>query len=130
MGLTDPKFRSWAARTEYADEMHAAIVALLADRNKREVFQEAQDMGIPFGYVCTVADLAASPQLAARGFFAQVEQPVAGSPELPGAPFLMSETPWRAAPAPTLGQHNVEVFCHQLGLSRQEFCRLRQARVV
>jgi len=130
VGLTDPKFRSWAARTEHADEMHAAIVAFLADRNKREVFQEAQAMGIPFGYVCTVADLAASPQLAARGFFSEVEHPVAGRLPLPGTPFLRSETAWRAAPAPALGEHNGEVLCGELGLSRQELGRLRQAGVV
>ncbi|MBI2913096.1 MAG: CoA transferase [Chloroflexi bacterium] len=130
VGLTDPKFRAWAARTEHAGEMHAAIIAFLADRNKREVFQEAQGKGIPFGYVCTVADLAASPQLAAREFFPEVEQPAGGRLKLPGAPFLMSETPWRAAPAPTLGEHNAEVLCGELGISRPELGRLRQAGVV
>ncbi len=130
MGLTDPKFLSWAARTEHADEMHAAIVGFLADKGKQEVFQEAQARGIPFGYVCTVEDLAASPQLAARGFFREVDQPDGGRRKVPGPPFLMSEAPWRAAAAPRLGEHNEEVLCQGLGLSKGELSRLRAAGVV
>lgn len=129
LGLTDPKFRNWAARTEYADEMHAAIIAFLADRGTRELFEEAQARRIPFGYVCTVEDLAASPQLRARGFYQELEHP-AGRLKLPGPPFLMSETPWQTARAPLLGEHNQEVFCHGLGLSKQDLSRLRQAGVL
>lgn len=129
-GLSDPKFRAWSARTEYADEMHAAILGRLADRGKQELFEEAQARGIPFGYVCTVEDLAQSAQLAARGFFVELEQPRAGRVRLPGAPFIMSETPWRQAPAPTLGEHNEAVLCGELGLPRSHLPRLRAAGVI
>ncbi len=130
MGLTDPKFLAWAARTEYADEMHAAILSRLGGGDKREVFQEAQARGIPFGYVCTVEDLLASPQLASRGFFREGEHHTAGRLGLPGPPFIMSDAPWLTAPAPRLGEHNPEVFCRELGLSGDELARLRAAWVV
>ncbi|MBI1886720.1 MAG: CoA transferase [Chloroflexi bacterium] len=130
LGLTDPKFRSWAARTVHADEMHAAIVGWLADRSRHDVFREAQARGFPFGYVCTVEDLAQSPQLEARGFFQAVEHPRLGRLTVPGAPFLMSGTPWRTERAPRLGEHNEAVFCGELGVSRQELARLAAAGVV
>ena len=57
--------------------------------------------------------------------------PVAGKAEYPGAPFGMSATPWSVeSPAPTLGQHNVEVYVDELGISQKELGQLVAAGVV
>ena len=46
-----------------------------------------------------------------RGYFVEFPHPAVGTLRYPGAPFRMSETPRRQSmPAPTLGQHNEEVF--------------------
>jgi crotonobetainyl-CoA:carnitine CoA-transferase CaiB-like acyl-CoA transferase len=129
VGLKDEKFRSWAARSIHADEMHAAIISFLADRGKKEVFEEGQAKGLPFGYVCDAADLMASRQLESREFFVAVEDGI-GSVEAPGAPFVMSGGKWSTTAAPAAGQHNEEVLCGGLGLSGQDLGRLRQAGVV
>jgi len=34
------------------------------------------------------------------------------------------------APAPTLGQHNEEIYCKELGLSKQDLAALRRAEVI
>ena len=51
-------------------------------------------------------DLVESPQLGARAFFCDVEDPVLGRLRSPGAPAVLSQTPWVERPAPTLGEHN------------------------
>lgn len=42
----------------------------------------------------------------------------------------MTATPWQVGRAPLLGEHNVEIYCERLGLSRRDLVRLRQAGVV
>ncbi|MEK7849124.1 MAG: CoA transferase, partial [Chloroflexota bacterium] len=76
-------------------------------------------------------DMLQDPQYKSRDYFVQSEHPKAGPLTYAGAPFKMSETPWQVRrPAPMLGEHNEEVFCGRLGLSREELVRLRQAGVI
>ena len=73
---------------------------------------------MPFAPVSTMGDLLNSEHLKARGFFVEIAQPVAGTHKYPGAPLKYERTPWEIRmPAPTLGQHNAEIFGQQLGLS-------------
>jgi crotonobetainyl-CoA:carnitine CoA-transferase CaiB-like acyl-CoA transferase len=71
-------------------------------------------------------------QLKARGFWTQVEHPELGtSITYPGAPFNLSLTPWRIhRRAPLIGEHNMEIYEQELGLSRDELVTLREADVI
>ena len=51
-------------------------------------------------------DLVESPQLAARAFFCDIDDPALGRLRTPGAPARLSGTPWIERAAPTLGRHN------------------------
>ena len=78
----------------------------------------------------TVRDLLEAPQLRARGFFQEVDHPLAGRLTYPGPPFPSEVMPWRAARAPLLGEHNEEIYCEELGLRRQDLAILRAGGVV
>ena len=68
-------------------------------------------LAIPFAMVRSTAEVRACPQLRARGFWVTVDREHTGPLAYPGAPWRFSRTPWRIRrPAPTLGQHNAEVF--------------------
>jgi crotonobetainyl-CoA:carnitine CoA-transferase CaiB-like acyl-CoA transferase len=70
-------------------------------------------------------------QLEARGYYQEIEHPLAGRQRFPGWPFRMSPGPLRhhlTAP-PTLGQHNAEVL-RKLGLSDGELAKLRDDQVI
>ena len=50
---------------------------------------------------------------------------------MPGAPFKMSATPWEIRTyAPSLGQHNSEVFGQMLGHSDQQLDQWRNEDVI
>lgn len=85
--------------------------AWLRDQDKEPVAAQAQTLGLIAAAVNDAADLAASPQYAFRGFFAQVEHPVLGKLRHPTVPYKLSLTPARIdTPAPLLGQHTAEVL--------------------
>jgi len=49
----------------------------------------------------------------------------------PGAPYKLSESEWRfSSPAPKVGQHNMQVYCDELGLSTDELQELIKAGTV
>ena len=78
----------------------------------------------------TVQDLLEAPQLRARGFFQEIDHPAAGRQTYPGPPFRPEAMPWQAARAPLLGEHNEEVYCEELELSRKELVILRASGVI
>jgi crotonobetainyl-CoA:carnitine CoA-transferase CaiB-like acyl-CoA transferase len=97
------------------DALKPLIAEWMADKSVREVYELLQKRRVPIAPVSTIGDLLSSPHLAARGFFATWAQPGLGTVRLPGAPYVLSRTPWRLRrPAPALGQHTSEVF-HELG---------------
>ena len=127
--LREEKFSTPEGRLENAAELNAIVSEAFARRDKFEVFDAShQRRGFIYGVVQSPEDVVANPQYLHRGFFADVEHPVAGKAAYPGAPFKMSGTPWRArSAAPTLGQHNQEVLGDRLGLTPPEIQELQAA---
>ncbi len=124
---TDPRFSKPDARLANRGEFDVLFYSWLADRTRQEVFEEAAKARFPLAPVYTTEDLLRDPHFKARGFFVDVEHPAAGRITQTGAPFKLSETPWKGhRPAPLLGQHNEEVFCHTLGYSRADLAQLRE----
>jgi crotonobetainyl-CoA:carnitine CoA-transferase CaiB-like acyl-CoA transferase len=74
-----------------------------AARDKEQVTRLLAAAGCPVGAYASPADLVASPQLAHRGFFQQVDQPGVGIVTLPGVAYRLSATPVRVEGAPRLG---------------------------
>jgi crotonobetainyl-CoA:carnitine CoA-transferase CaiB-like acyl-CoA transferase len=95
------------------------------------LYRKAQAKRVPFAPVSTMGDLLNSEHLKARGFFVEIAQPVAGTHKYPGAPLKFEKTPWEIRrPAPMLGQHNVEVFGNQLGISETLLAELKNQGVI
>ena len=130
--LREPRFSTPEGRVADARELDQILRESFAERGKFETFYEAQKRrGLIYGVVQTPRDVIESPQYRARGYFVDIEHPAIGMATYPGAPFLMSKTPWQAkSPAPTLGQHNGAILCGKLGYSPDDLTRLRAAGVI
>ena len=97
---------------EEVDRLEAPIEAFLATLTKREFMEGAIRRGM-LGYpVSTVKDIAEDPQLTARGFWQDLEDPGAGSGlRYPGGFAVVNGTRLaQRRPAPLPGQHNREVL--------------------
>lgn len=106
----DAKYQTQEGRDAHVRALSEMFGSWISGHTKEEVYLKAQHYGHAYGYVATAPDLLASPQLAARGFFVELDHPVTGKLLFPGAPFVMSKTPFQISRAPLLGEHNDSVF--------------------
>lgn len=104
----------------------------LASKGKWEVYEDGQRRRLLFGIVSTPEDIAKNPQLEYRKWLTPVEHPEFGETlRYPGPPYRLSETPWAIRRrAPAIGEHNVEIYVDELGLSLEDLQRLAAAGVV
>ena len=128
--LMEPRLAS-IFRYHYADEVEGLIQPWLMKHGAEEIFASGQEWRIPFAMVLGLEELGEDPQYQARGFFPEINHPVADRFAYPGAPFRMSQTPWQIArPAPLLGEHNEEIYVGRLGLSNEDVARLGKNGVI
>ncbi len=128
--VDDPRFNTNFARLQNNDELEAIVYEWAAGRDAMDVYHRAGAERAPVAAVHSVGDLFASAQLKARGFFRDTEHPAAGRRTYPGPQFRMSEVEWTAGRAPLLGEHNADLYCDEMGMSRRDLLRLRAAGVV
>ncbi|MBI4299159.1 MAG: CoA transferase [Chloroflexi bacterium] len=77
---------------------------------REEFVEEAQGHHLSCIPINHMADVANSPQMRERNWFAKCTHPYIGDHEFPGTPYRFNQTPWKIQrPAPLLGQHNEEV---------------------
>ena len=117
-------------RLQQAAELDEILGAALKVRKRFELFHQANKEKVLFGVVQTPQDLANCPQLRSRGFFHDVEHPVAGTLRYPGQTFNASAGGFslRRRP-PLLGEHTEEVL-GAAGCTATDLAALRLAEVI
>ena len=129
----DPRFHTEAARLDPANRepFLRLFHHWLLQHTAQEIMRHAQRARLPGTTVNTPAEALHDPHFVSRGTFVPVEHPVAGTWQLPGAPFRPQRTPWQIRrPAPLLGQHTTAVLSELLHLSPVALADLRQAKVI
>lgn len=129
--ITDPRLQSRWHRTVHADDIDEVTIPWLMERTAAEIFRESQEVyRLPIGPALRFPELLTDRHLRARGFWQEIDHPVAGRLSYPSSPFRLKELPPPEKPAPLLGRHNEEVYGSLLGLSKEEQTRLRQMGVI
>jgi crotonobetainyl-CoA:carnitine CoA-transferase CaiB-like acyl-CoA transferase len=97
------------------------LAAFFAPRGKHLLAEQALAYRLMLVPVNTLADIAADPQLAARGYFAAVEHDGRDPVPYPTAWAHLSRTPLTATPrAPAVGADNQAVWLGEIGLDAAE----------
>ena len=82
--LHDPRFASGAGRIANGEELKTLLIEGLAQWDRLPLFIASGERRLVFGMAQDAGDLVACPHLAARGFYREVEHPVAGPATYPG----------------------------------------------
>jgi len=131
--LKDAKYQDpavIAANTSHIiDDLVANFIASLP---AEEVYHAAQERGFTWGAVRAPEQLLDDVHLHDRGFWKEVEHPeLSRSFVYPGEAAIYNGSPWRITRrAPLIGEHNMEIFCDELGLSREELLVLAENRAI
>ncbi len=128
--LDDPRFDNASVRLENAEALGAILDEIFAAKRKQEIFYAAHEKRFIYGVIDSPEETVDNPQIQARGYYVPLEHPDLGEITFPGAPFLMSDSPWQVhAAAPRLGEHNAAVL-GELGYSPQDLAYLRASEVI
>jgi crotonobetainyl-CoA:carnitine CoA-transferase CaiB-like acyl-CoA transferase len=114
---------------ELLERVVPPVERFLMSHTKAELFAGALKRRILLFPVATVRDIMQNTQLQARDYFRQVSHPdLATTITYPGPFVRASATPLKLPRfAPKVGEHNADIFLHDLGLTREELVRLREA---
>ena len=108
---TEERFATREARQKNWDDLEGLLSAWTSQCKKETLYRQAQNAHIPAFPVNTASDLFDSIQLQTRGFFTDVDHPIAGKLPYTNFPYTLSQTELQIqGPAPTLGQHNDEIL--------------------
>jgi len=130
--LKDECYAEEAYRLGHRDHIIHVLEQWTKSRTARELFELGQLMSFPWAPICSPADVLDSPQLKARQFFKDVDDPEGGPfLQCPGIPYRFGHSPsrpWKRAPLP--GEDNLQIYREELGLSEEEIGRLSSMGVI
>jgi len=129
--VTDERFTPRGHLLANHAAIHAILGAWVAERTLDECQATLDRFGVPATKVYLMEDIVGDPHFAARHQVVPVESTEYGQVLQPGVVPLLTDTPGRIpARAPNLGEHNDEVFCGLLGMTKEEIESLVAAGVV
>ena len=131
--LKDPKYQDQAVITANTSHIIDDLIAdFIASQPAEEVYHAAQERGFTWGAVRAPEALLDDAHLHDRGFWKTVDHPELGRSFIyPGEAALYNGSPWRISRrAPLIGEHNAEIFCDELGLSRGQLSVLAESSVI
>jgi len=129
----DARFATNAARVRNRDVLIPLVSALTAGRPAADWLALCEAEGVPAGPVNDLAQVFASPQVAARGMRLRLPHPVAGAGhvDLIGNPLKLSDTPVNPTkPPPRLGEDTMRVLADSLGLGPDDLASLQRDGVI
>lgn len=127
----DPRLRNLKGRKECEKEIDERIQAWVGGRDSVEVISILTEGRVACGKVLEFEDMLEDAHVKERNMISEFEQPGIGSIKTPGSPFSFSKLmPGVTAPAPALGEHNLEVYTQLIDLDEDEIERLKQEKVI
>jgi crotonobetainyl-CoA:carnitine CoA-transferase CaiB-like acyl-CoA transferase len=128
--LTDEKWRDREERNKGLDHIVRVLEGWTLTHTVDELVEKGQLMHFPWAKVTSIPELLTNPQLAACDFFTEVEYQNRKYKSA-GAPVRMSRSQWRAGGrVPDTGEHNVDIYNSELGLSEREIHALVKKGVI
>lgn len=126
----DPALATLEGRRAAHDRIDVELQSWARDRDLNAAVDVLVAAGIPAGRATDPRLTGTHPQLAALGFFEEVDHPVVGSHPVSTLPFRYSSVDkWIHQPAPTLGQHSREILRDLLGVDDPQIDDLERRRV-
>jgi formyl-CoA transferase len=129
--IDEPWFADHMGRIEHEDELDEIIQGWIGERTTEEVMAAFAEGEAAIAPIYSIADIVEDPQYLARETIIRIPHPKLGSVLMQNVIPRLSDTPGRIRhPGVDVGEHNEEIYCGELGLTREELGELKDAGVV
>ncbi len=130
--LLDEKYQSMEVIQSHLPHIGDILEKFVATLPQDEAWQVGQKLGLPWGAVRSMEEIVGDAHLQERGFFTEVDHPELDRTfTYPGPAAIFNGSPWRIARrAPLIGEHNEDILCGELGLSKSELVVLAESGVI
>ncbi len=112
------------------DHMEQIVGGFFMKYTKQEMHEQAVRRAMMLYPVNNMKDILEDPQLAARGFWQEVEHPELGARIIYPGNFAQGSPCYIRRRAPLIGEHNIEVYEGELKYTREDLLVLKQAGVI
>ena len=128
-GLLDEAYQTPEGIQEHHEELYEALAKFFSSMTGEELWHGAAKIGLPWAYIRSCDEIMDDAHLREWGFYVEVEHPELGrSFTHPGAAAMYNGSPWSISRrAPLVGEHNEEILCGELGLSKAELAVLAES---
>ncbi len=127
-----PRYGTMTERLRRRNELDVLVAAWVGEFTAAKALERLDQAQVPCGLVNSVKDLFEDPQVKARENIVMLPNPLGGLLQTVGIVPKLSLTPGaidRAGPV-AVGEHNEEIYCGRLGLSRDDLAALQTRGVV
>lgn len=127
----DPMLATHKQRWEKVGELNQIVADWIRHMPVETVSAALDRHGVPYSIALTIRDIVEHPHYAARDNIVSVNHPKLGPIKMQGVVPKFSHTPAKKVePAPSIGQHNAEIYQSYLGMSASEMAALVQEGVL
>lgn len=127
----DPELATHAQRWNRVEELNEIVGDWIKSTPVETVTEALDEQGVPYAIALTIADIIEHPHYAARENIVSVEHPKLGPIKMQGVVPRFSHAPARKVqPAPSIGQHNDDIYLKDLGMSAEEYATLKQEGII
>jgi crotonobetainyl-CoA:carnitine CoA-transferase CaiB-like acyl-CoA transferase len=129
----DSRFKNQEGRFKHSDEVEIVVKEWLKGLTQEDALRTLRARKVPCDAVPEIPEVLEDPQLKARGMMPELLHPQSGPTGLKAAgfPVHFSERPGGySSPAPSIGQHNQEVYGGILGISDAEMEKLKSEGII
>ena len=127
----NPKFNTQRGRAKNQHELHALIAEWVKQFKAEELLASFEKAGVPSTKINNIADIFQDPQFQARENIIEATLSSGRKIRTMGIVPKLSASPGRVeSTAPSLGQHNEEIYRGRLHLSAEEFQDLKARGII
>ena len=128
--LNEERFATPYACSEHVEAFDRRLAPWLQAHGKHDIVHRCQENRVPASFVNDAAEIMDDPQYRFRGFWKELDHPVAGRQTYAGFPFHMTSTPPVLQRACLLGEHTEDILIARLGYGHAELAEWRAQGVI